>query len=256
MRNCRSPRATRLVESAVLASFVVSWCAVGCDRRSATKLGVGSAAASSNAVVDARPSPSKSATTSSATPLRGLERLSFATHAGAAAYVQDKGAGAWGVECLSRRSCPALPKLVTCPSVPQPIEAPMLGDTPPGPIGEIVAVRGPLGLAVMTSTMAACRSLDTRRPCCNHLSIAAFVGQPPGAAHLVGLGCGGDESRLCCKVPAFGQTVVAIGKLARDEDYLDARSAGVRWSLVDAHLCTDARDAQPRRPSTARPKVE
>src|SRR4051794_23072967 len=136
MRDCRSPPATRLVESAVLVFFAGSSGWVGCERQSSPKPGLASAAASAGAVVNVEPSGSKSATTSSAAPPRRPQRLSFATHAGAAAYVQNEGAAAWGRECLVHRSCPAVPKLVTCPSVPQPIEAGMLGETPPGTIGE------------------------------------------------------------------------------------------------------------------------
>jgi hypothetical protein len=42
-------------------------------------------------------------------------------------------------------------------------------------------------------------------------------------------GCGGDASRLCCKTPAFGQTVIATGVLAG--------SKGNGWILRSAEVC-------------------
>jgi len=41
--------------------------------------------------------------------------------------------------------------------------------------------------------------------------------------------CTGDESRLCCGAPAFGQTVIATGILTG--------SARHGWGLKDATLC-------------------
>jgi hypothetical protein len=50
---------------------------------------------------------------------------------------------------------------------------------------------------------------------------------------LAGLGCAGDESRLCCNVQAEGQLVVANGRLRRSE-------VTKTWQLVDADLCVMA----------------
>lgn len=44
--------------------------------------------------------------------------------------------------------------------------------------------------------------------------------------------CAGDESRLCCNTPAFGQTVIATGVLKEDE------GAFGLWGLKDAKVCT------------------
>jgi hypothetical protein len=40
-----------------------------------------------------------------------------------------------------------------------------------------------------------------------------FLAGPPYDLELVGLGCGGDESRLCCAVAAQGDEVIATGRL-------------------------------------------
>jgi hypothetical protein len=42
-----------------------------------------------------------------------------------------------------------------------------------------------------------------------------------------GYNCAGDESRLCCDLPAFGQTLVATGTLGRNNE----------WSLADLTMC-------------------
>jgi hypothetical protein len=59
-----------------------------------------------------------------------------------------------------------------------------------------------------------------------------MVGLSPHAIVLFNFGCGGDESRLCCNAPVFGQRVVALGVLTR----YDAPK-GIHWGLENATLC-------------------
>jgi hypothetical protein len=56
-------------------------------------------------------------------------------------------------------------------------------------------------------------------------SIVLGDGEPP--LSLLGYDCTGDESRLCCNLPAFGQTVVATGTLGRTNE----------WFLTDPTIC-------------------
>ena len=57
-------------------------------------------------------------------------------------------------------------------------------------------------------------------------SVVLGEGEPP--LSLLGDGdCEGDESRLCCDLPAFGQTVVATGTLWRNNE----------WLLRDLTIC-------------------
>jgi len=58
-----------------------------------------------------------------------------------------------------------------------------------------------------------------------------------GAAtlELAGFFCAGDESQVCCNAPAYGQTVVATGRLERADNAIDRRVSG--WVLADASLC-------------------
>jgi len=53
---------------------------------------------------------------------------------------------------------------------------------------------------------------------------------------LAGLGCAGDDSGSCCNAPAFGQTVVASGRL--DAAPEGGGPAMARYRLVDVTLCT------------------
>jgi len=55
----------------------------------------------------------------------------------------------------------------------------------------------------------------------------------------VGLLCGGDESRACCTVPAFGQTVVATGRIIEENDQA-VTGRGGRWALAEPTLCTES----------------
>jgi hypothetical protein len=64
-----------------------------------------------------------------------------------------------------------------------------------------------------------------------------FVGDVPNGARLDDVVCGGDESRLCCNVPAFGQKVVATGKIEAETEP-DLVLRGSRWALTDVSLCT------------------
>ena len=51
----------------------------------------------------------------------------------------------------------------------------------------------------------------------------------PGFRERGRFSCSGDESRLCCKTQAFGQLVVATGKLSG--------SKAVGWDLRSAEIC-------------------
>jgi hypothetical protein len=62
---------------------------------------------------------------------------------------------------------------------------------------------------------------------------AVVVGEGDRPLHFWGLGntpsCGGDESRLCCNTPAFGQTVVVKGVLTGSNEN--------GWGLQNPELC-------------------
>jgi hypothetical protein len=98
--------------------------------------------------------------------------------------------------------------------------------------GTTVRARGPLGVGANFSTEVGCDPPS----CCNSVSAPVVLGAGPNALPLGGLGCSGDESRTCCNAPAYGQTVVATGRLQRDRDR-------GRWALADVTLCADTAPA-------------
>lgn len=165
-----------------------------------------------------------------------MEKGTLATRVGRSA-VQDVGeAKQWPKLCYIARPCPALAALRPCPSNIQAIEASSIaGGAAPGIIGNELAVRGRLGLFGGTRTAKYCGKWK----CCNKMGTLAFLGDPPHGLYLAPHGCFGDESRRCCTVPAFGQEVVAVGKLSQ----LGEGDQGVFWGLRDTSLCIEKKGA-------------
>jgi hypothetical protein len=64
------------------------------------------------------------------------------------------------------------------------------------------------------------------------------IGAPHQELALESLGCRGDDSRLCCNVPAYGQTVVATGRLVDEQGLLG------RYELHDAKLCVEEKPSR------------
>jgi hypothetical protein len=137
----------------------------------------------------------------------------------------------WAARCAIHRKCTvATPALARCDA--QRIATPWttLAENAERSAESQLAVSGRLVLDdSVFSTAAACAAGQ----CCNHVSVRAVLEGPVVDVELVGLGCVGDESRLCCNVPAEGQLVVATGRLRRSE-------ATKTWQLVDANLCVMA----------------
>jgi hypothetical protein len=137
----------------------------------------------------------------------------------------------WQANCMIQRAClPETKQLPTCDAqVPQRpwIDVVSEGD---GLLGKEVQVSGTLGLSLIKKTgSGAC----TPGACCHKLDMQlVLVGEPTGSLPLRGLTCSGDDSVLCCSVPAEGQAVVARGRLQK------AAAGGVnKWQLSDTTLC-------------------
>jgi hypothetical protein len=99
----------------------------------------------------------------------------------------------------------------------------------------MVRVRGPLGVERLGGKGPACRTKDGARACCG----ASFADiQLGGGSHanlaLQGLRCGGDESMACCNAPAYGQVVIASGRLT---PVPDAVWNNPHWTLKNPKLC-------------------
>jgi hypothetical protein len=144
-------------------------------------------------------------------------------------------AGRVGAGCLAGRSCALAPSpLSECASDE---DAPSLWSdlwrSAAALKGRIVHVRGALGVGGIMSTMVGCHG----GACCNHLGGDVLLGSPRDtvgpALGLRGLFCAGDESGLCCNAPAYGETVVATGRLVEDDE--SPLRGG--WHLEDVALC-------------------
>ena len=157
-------------------------------------------------------------------PARPVE-IDFAEGTSSGAPVVDfpprPPAGEWPRQCLVHRACPeAPPPLPTCAAR---ADTPAWADLRPraaGLVGTRISVRGALAVG---RPIRGCASHD----CCQSIGERGIVVgvtdlDADGALSLAGLSCKGDDSRLCCSAPAYGQQVRVEGKLARSgrSDYV------------------------------------
>jgi len=170
----------------------------------------------------------------SALPGLSVPERFMATRVGKEAHLGGKHPEHWASRCAIHSPCTPFKQLPHC--------TPNLSvlDRLPSSLAELegqtIAVRGSLSLGSMVTTAVACRAPTRLHPgknCCNALGAQAIIHAGNGAVGLDGLGCGGDESRQCCDVPAFGQTVVAAGRLRRSAE-------PVQRELLEPMLCVEA----------------
>jgi len=136
--------------------------------------------------------------------------------------------------CLIERGCSFGPQsLPSCPAnltaAPWAELSPIAGNM----LGHAVSVRGILGVGALSSTAIGCIGRGTVTPCCNRSRGPVVLGGAPPLS-LEGFFCSGDESELCCNAPAYGQTVIATGRLERDEAPLPP---GPGFRLSEVELC-------------------
>jgi hypothetical protein len=136
----------------------------------------------------------------------------------------------WQANCKIQRPCvPEAKSLPTCEA--NVTQRPWVDVVTEGNAvaGKEVEVSGTVGLSLVKKTGggecapgACCHTLDMQ---------LVLIGEPNGSLPLKGLTCSGDDSTLCCSVPADGQAVVARGKLKKI-------TAGLsQWQLIDPTLC-------------------
>lgn len=136
----------------------------------------------------------------------------------------------WQANCKIQKACsPEARELPTCET--HVLQRPWVDVVSEGDVvlGKEVEVSGTLGLSLIKKTGS-----GTCAPgaCCHTLEMQlVLVGEPVGSLPLRGLTCSGDDSALCCSVPADGQAVVARGRLQK------ATAGGSKWQLNDATLC-------------------
>ena len=91
------------------------------------------------------------------------------------------------------------------------------------PAGEKVSVRGVLGVGALSSWAVGCES-----SCCSQMFAPVVLAGATDVLRLQGLECQGDDSEICCGAPAYGQTVIASGRLGLGTD---------GWVLDDPEIC-------------------
>jgi hypothetical protein len=102
--------------------------------------------------------------------------------------------------------------------------------------GQTLQVRGLLGVGPLMNTMKGCPGPGGRR-CCNSSGGPVVLGGASKTISLNDFFCAGDESIACCNAPAYGQSIVAAGRLEHGDD-MGARASG--WKLAGATLCSEA----------------
>jgi hypothetical protein len=139
--------------------------------------------------------------------------------------------GTWARECAIHRACAVAPK-------PLELCAPELDAEPWGTLAgkaehftdPQVAVKGQLVMAGSAfSTAVRCKPGE----CCNGRRAKMVLAGPPYDLELVGLGCDGDESRLCCASSARGEQVIARGRLTYDTGRLLLQSPALCRTNTD-----------------------
>lgn len=151
----------------------------------------------------------------------------------------------WAPECLLRRGCTL---------APSPIE-PCRTDAPrgeqvrdwagvlavaPSLSGHTVSVRGSLEIGPIGSTLKGCPRINGQG-CCNRASGPVLLAGAARPLALEGLYCTGDDSAACCNAPAYGETVVATGRLEGISVGGDRTASG--WILRDVSICADRAQA-------------
>jgi hypothetical protein len=131
----------------------------------------------------------------------------------------------WGPACLVERGCSRAPAPI--PRCERLASARPWSEILPEASalsGQIVRVRGALGVAHGFRTMMGCgpmpgtgASLAPGEPettyCCNTTGGDIAISDAAEPLTLDGLTCGGDDSEICCDAPAYGQSVIATGRL-------------------------------------------
>jgi hypothetical protein len=180
------------------------------------------------------------------------ERAFVAKRVGVAAVFDALGPQrSWSASCLVHRPCPTPTRRVLLPCAAATSARPWselvatLPSFSESFASRIVTIRGRLMLDWPTSTAALCM---TRHPdglhddgCCNHIGTGIVLVDSNQGLALDGFSCGGDDSRICCNAPAYGQLVVATGRLVRPE-----YPGTFPWHLSETQLCIDGETGAPQ----------
>ncbi len=136
----------------------------------------------------------------------------------------------WQANCMIQHACvPETKELPTCDV--RVVQRPWVDIVTEGDavLGKEVAATGTLGLSLIKKTGS---GKCAPSACCHTLEMQiVLVGEPAGSLPLLGLTCSGDDSTMCCSVPAEGQAVIATGRLQK------AAGGAGKWQLSEPTLC-------------------
>jgi hypothetical protein len=135
---------------------------------------------------------------------------------------------AWQDDCLARRGCSRGPSPIPrCrPGTTSRPWADVLAEANPL-VGQTVHVRGVLAVELTYDTAFDCGEGS----CCDERGGVIVLSGASLPLVLGGLSCAGDDSEVCCDAPAYGQTVIATGRLEWATEGLRA------WMLEQPELC-------------------
>jgi len=151
-----------------------------------------------------------------------------------AAVLGREDGSSYSASCLVRRGCDFGPApLPACAADLQVIDWSTLHATADAHVGETLNVRGAVAVGSLFSTMMGCEASDGSA-CCNSTSGSVVLGAAP-ALRLDRLFCAGDDSELCCNAPAYGDTLIASGRLELAQGGHDARLSA--YTLRSVTLC-------------------
>ena len=135
----------------------------------------------------------------------------------------------WDRHCMIRQACPTMPRTLRHCDANAKRDAQSHLDAPKHEwMDRPVRVKGTLSVASVQGWLVRCPP-----SCCNRTYAPIVVRTETELVELEGLSCGGDESRMCCNAPAFGQAVIATGELTVGSPL------SAKWKLVNAELCLD-----------------
>jgi hypothetical protein len=152
-------------------------------------------------------------------------------------------------DCAVFRPCPPPLPVPACPPETRAKTWDEIAPSAASLVDQIVTVRGRLSAGRPSVTLKGC-SQDLRCRCCQHSGTALFFEGPPslgvfdpflgtGFSLIVGdpmvgdrVGCGGDESRMCCTITP-GQTVTVTGRME------PGAPLGAPWALSRPSFCIE-----------------
>lgn len=157
------------------------------------------------------------------------------TPVGETAVVGPTDPTGWSAGCMIHRGCTLAPSpLTACAANVTPTDWAELLASVTALSGQLVSVRGVLGVSGGGMTLMGCSAPDGRA-CCNHSNAQVVLGGASTTLSLEGFFCTGDESAQCCNAPAYGETVIATGRLEPLPG--EVGPSQPTWKLSGVSLC-------------------